>query len=322
MTKVAVLDDWQDAARPSADWSPLEAKAEVVFFRDTLHEEDALVHRLKDFDILLTMRERTRFPASVIARLPKLRMFNITGARNPSVDVPALLAQGVTVCRTESGESGEATAELALCLMLSAARRVPAGDAGVRAGTFQQGIPPGVTMRGKTLGVIGLGRLGSAMAGYGKALGMEVLAWSPNMTEQRAAEKGAVYVSKSDLLKRADVVSLHLVLAPSTRGIISAPDLALMKRGAILVNTSRGPLVDELDLVTALHDGAIVAALDVYNIEPLPADSPLLRTPNTILSPHLGYCVQTNYRTFYEQSVENTLAFLAGSPIRLMPAPT
>lgn len=322
MTKVAVLDDWMNIARHSADWSPLESRAEVSFFRDTVHDEDALVGRLADFDILLTMRERTRFPASLVARLPKLRMLSITGARNNSVDVAALLARGVIVCRTESAEGGEATAELALTLILCAARRLPAGDASVRAGTFQAGIPPGVTLAGKTLGLVGLGKLGSRVAGYGKALGMTVIAWSPNLTAERAEAGGAkLAASKADLLRQADVVSLHLVSAPSTRGIIGAAELGLMKKGAILVNTSRGPLVDETALIEALNRGGIVAALDVYDEEPLPKDHPLTKTPNTILSPHLGYCVQQNFEVFYRQLVENALAFLDGAPVRLMPPP-
>lgn len=319
MTKVAVLDDWQGVAPSSADWSELKSRAEVVFFRDTLADEDALVQRLADFDILLTLRERTRFPASLTSRLPKLRMFNITGHRNLSVDIAALQARGVVVCNTGSGEPGQATAELALCLLLSAARRVPAGDASVRAGTFQAPLPPGMTLHGKTLGVIGLGRLGKMMAGYAKALGMHVLGWSPRLTEERAAEAGVEFATKQELLQRSDAISLHLVLAPPTVGIIGAAELALLKQGAIVVNTSRGPLIDQAALVAALHEGRIVAALDVYDREPLPLGHPLMGTPNTILSPHLGYCVEENYRVFYEQSVENALAFLAGAPIRLMP---
>jgi phosphoglycerate dehydrogenase-like enzyme len=205
--------------------------------------------------------------------------------------------------------------------MLSAARRVPAGDASVRAGTYQAGIPPGVTLAGKTLGLVGLGKLGSRVAGYGRALGMTVIAWSPNLTEERAAKGGAALATKADLLQAADVISLHLVSSPSTRGIIGAAELELMKPGAILVNTSRGPLIDEAALVEALNRGRLAAALDVYDEEPLPKDHPLTRTPNTILSPHLGYCVRQNFEVFYRQLVENALAFLDGAPIRLMPPP-
>lgn len=321
MTKVAVLDDWQGIAADCADWSALEAQAEVVFFRDTLFDEDALAARFADFDILLTLRERTRFPASLIARLPKLRLFNITGMRNPSVDIGALMARGVTVCRTEAGEGGEATAELALCLMLCAARQVPAGDAAVRAGRFQSGIPAGFALKGRTLGLIGLGKLGTLVSGYAKALGMKVLAWSPNLTPERADAAGVEYAGKADLLRRADIVSLHIVLAPATRGIISGADIALMKPGAILVNTSRWPLVEEAPLIDALKRGAIIGAFDVYGQEPLPLGHPLLEAPNTVLSPHLGFGVRHTFEVFYRQSVENALAFLAGAPIRLMPPP-
>lgn len=322
MIRVAVLDDWQGIARSSADWSALEARTEVVIFEDALDDEDALVERLRDFDILMTMRERTRFPASLIARLPKLRMLNITGARNPSVDAAALAARGVVISRTESGENGEATSELTLLLMLSAARRLPAGDAAMRRGAFQNGIPMGRTLRGKTLGLIGLGRLGNTVAGYAQALGMRVIAWSPNLTIERAEAAGVGIAGKDELLAEADFVSLHLVLAPSTRGILGARELGLMKPGAVLINTSRGPLVDEAALVEKLKTGALVAALDVYDREPMASDHPLLTTPNTILSPHLGYCVEQNFAVFHRQGIENVLAFLDGAPIRPLPSPT
>jgi phosphoglycerate dehydrogenase-like enzyme len=321
MIRVAVLDDWQGVARSSADWSALEARAEVVIFEDALDDEDALVERLRDFNVLMTMRERTRFPASLIARLPKLEMLNITGARNPSVDAAALAARGIVISRTESGENGEATSELTLLLMLSAARRLPAGDAAMRRGEFQSGIPIGRTLRGKTLGLIGLGRLGSTVAGYAQALGMRVIAWSPNLTPERAEAAGVGFAAKDQLLAEADYVSLHLVLAPSTRGIIGARELALMKPGAVLVNTSRGPLVDEAALVETLKTGTLIAALDVYDREPMAPGHPLLTTPNTILSPHLGYCVEQNFAVFHRQGIENVLAFLDGAPIRPLPIP-
>ncbi|QKK20473.1 D-2-hydroxyacid dehydrogenase family protein [Rhizobium indicum] len=312
MTKIAVIDDWQGIARKSADWGPLSIRADVTFFEDALAGEDAVARRLRDFDIVMTMRERTPFPASLIAKLPNLRMLSITGARNRSVDMEALKGRGVAVSFTQAGEDGEATAELALCLMLSAARRVPAGDAKIRAGGFQQGIAPGFTLRGKTLGLIGLGRLGTLVASYAKALGMTIIAWSPNLTAERAAAAGVEFAEKDDLLKRADVISIHMVLAPETDGIIGARDFALMKTGAVIVNTSRGPLIDEAALLAALAQGKIVAALDVYSQEPLPEDHPLRTSPNTVLSPHLGYCVRENFKVFYEQSIDNVMAFLDG----------
>lgn len=318
MTRIAVLDDWQGVARGSADWSRLEARAELVFFENALAGEDAAAAALAGFDIVLTMRERTPFPASLIARLPRLRMIGITGKSNPSLDLHACAARGITVCHTEpSGRSASSTAELALGLLIAAARGIPAGDASMRAGVFQHGVPVGITLAGKTLGLIGLGRLGSLMARYGLALGMEVLAWSPNLTPEKAAAGGAVYAEKGELLTRADAVSLHLVLSDRSRGILGAGDLARMKPGAILINTSRGPLVDEAALIAAVTGGHIVAALDVFDQEPLPADHPLRSAPNTILTPHIGYGVAETWAEFYPQSVENALAFLDGAPIRV-----
>ncbi|WP_270933358.1 NAD(P)-dependent oxidoreductase [Falsiroseomonas oryzae] len=318
--RVAVIDDWQRVARASADWTALEARAEVLFLHDAFADEDAAAAALASFDIVMSMRERTPFPASLIARLPRLRMLSVTGARNRSVDVAALAARGIVVTRTEAGEDGSATAELALALMLAAARHVAAGDAAIRAGGFQAGILPGFTLRGRTLGLIGLGRLGTMMAGYGRALGMTLLAWSPNLTAARADAAGATLVPKDALLSASDVVSLHMVLAPGTVGLLGARELGLMRPGAILVNTSRGALVEETALLAALAAGRIVAALDVYDREPLPADHPLRRLPGTVLTPHLGYCVQENYAVFHRQAIENVLAFLDGAPIRPLAA--
>jgi phosphoglycerate dehydrogenase-like enzyme len=318
--KIAVTDDWQGIARSSADWTALEARAEVTFFRAAFADEDAAADGLAPFDIIMSMRERTPFPESLIARLPRLRMLSVTGSRNRSVDRAALAARGIVVTRTDAGEDGSATAELALALMLAAARRVAAGDAAIRAGAFQEAIPAGMTLRGRTLGLIGLGRLGARMAGYGQALGMRLLAWSPNLTPDRAAAGGATWATKDELLGAADVVSLHMVLAPGTIGLIGARELGLMRPGAILVNTSRGPLVEEGALLAALAARRIVAALDVYDREPLPADHPLRTAPNTVLTPHLGYCVQENFEVFYRQSIENVLAFLDGAPIRPLTA--
>jgi phosphoglycerate dehydrogenase-like enzyme len=319
MTRVAVLDDWQGVARSSANWSALTARAEVVFFDQAFRGDDSAAAGLAEFEIILSMRERTPFPASLISQLPRLRMLGITGSHNPSLDVAACTARGVVVCNTVSdGRGASATAELALGLLLAAARGIPTGDAAVRAGRFQTGVPVGLTLAGRTLGVIGLGRLGSLMARYGQALGMSILAWSPNLTAERAAATGAELTSKADLLTRSDAVSLHLVLSPRSRGIIGAGDIALMKPGAILVNTSRGPLVDEAALLAAVHAGRIVAALDVYDREPLPPDHPLRTAPNTVLTPHLGYGVAETWDQFYPQSVENALAFLDGKPIRVV----
>jgi phosphoglycerate dehydrogenase-like enzyme len=319
MTRVAVLDDWQGVARQSADWAPLEARAELVFFGEAFADEDAAAAALAEFDIILSMRERTPLPASLIDRLPKLRMLGITGQRNLSLDLEACQARGIVVSHTTTkGGASAATAELALGLLIAAARGIPAGDAAMRRGGFQGGVPVGIGLAGKTLGVIGLGRLGSHMARYGQALGMAVLAWSQNLTPEAAQAAGAEYASKAALLARSDAVSLHLVLSPRSRGILGRADLARMKPGAILINTSRGPLIDETALVEAVASGRIIAGLDVFDREPLPPDHPLRRAANAVLTPHIGYGVAETWAEFYPQSVENALAFLDGRPIRLL----
>jgi phosphoglycerate dehydrogenase-like enzyme len=314
--RVAVIDDWQGVARDSADWSALQARAPITIFQEAFADEDAAATALADFGIVMAMRERTAFPASLIARLPKLRMLSITGPRTRSVDRAACAARGIFVSCTGAGEDGAATAELALALMLAATRRVAMADATVRAGGFQGGVPAGFVLAGRTLGVLGLGRLGTRMAGYGAALGMPVIAWSPNLTAEHAAAAGATLVTKDALFAEAQVVSVHLVSSPPTAGLVGAHELGLMRKGAILVNTSRGPIVQEAALLAALAEGRIIAALDVYDTEPLPPAHPLRRTPNTVLTPHLGYCVEENYAVFHAQAIENVLAFLDGAPIR------
>jgi phosphoglycerate dehydrogenase-like enzyme len=322
MVKIAILDDWQGVARESADWSRLAARAELVFFADAFGSEDEAALALADFDILLTMRERTAFPETLIRRLPKLRMISVTAPSNPLLDVQACTRQGVTVCNTPPSEALYATAELALGLMIAAARAIPVADKAMRDGGFQRGVPVGITLAGKTLGVVGLGRLGARLARYALALDMRVTAWSPNLTAEKAQEAGVVLVSKSDLMSGSDVISLHMVLSRRTRGLIGADDIARMKQGAILINTSRGPLIDEAALLAAVQTGTIIAALDVYDKEPLPPDHPFRASDHTVLTPHLGYGVEETWRQFYPQSVENAEAFLAGKPIRVVNAPT
>jgi phosphoglycerate dehydrogenase-like enzyme len=321
MTRIAVLDDWQDAARSSADWSPLMARADVHFFRSPFAGEDDAARALEDFEIILATRERTPFPRSLVTRLPRLKMFGLTGARAALVDIAGMIERGIIVCYTGGGPSVQSTAELALALMLAAARRIPQGDASVRAGQFQLGTPTGFMLAGKTIGLLGLGRIGAQMAGYCNALGMRVLAWSQNLTDERALAAGASRVSKDELLAVSDVVSLHLVISDRTRGILGAAELARMKRGAILVNTSRGPLVDEAALIDAVQSGCLFAALDVYHREPLRADHPLIACTNTVLTPHLGYSVVEVYAEYYQQSVENALAYLDGKPVRVLERP-
>lgn len=317
MARVAVLDDWQGIAHSSTDWLPLQSAAEVVFFKEAFDTEDEAVERLVGFDVVLSMRERTSLPASLIQRLPRLRMLGITGKHNRSLDVDACTAKGILVCNTESGTAPLATAELALGLLLSAARAIPAADNNLRNSRFQEGLPVGVSLAGKTIGIVGLGRLGSAMARYSQALNMQVLAWSQNLTAEKAQAAGATLVSKDELLSRSDAISIHVVLSPRTRGLFAAAELAKMKPGAILVNTSRGPIVDERALVEAVTSGHIIAALDVFDREPLPPDHPLRTAQNTVMTPHLGYGVRETWAAFYGQSMENALAFIQGKPIRV-----
>jgi phosphoglycerate dehydrogenase-like enzyme len=316
--RVAVLDDWQGVAKQSADWSELERRAGVFFFEEPFSGPDQLAKALGGFDIIIAMRERTKFPRELIERLPKLRMIALTGGRTWTMDFDALNARGIVVSHTGGAPSTAATAELALGLLLSAARHIPRADASVHHRGFQRGVPAGQVLEGKTLGVIGLGKIGSKMARYGQALGMRVLAWSQNMTGEKAAAAGANLVDKATLLSESDAISLHLVLSDRTRDIIGAQDLARMKPGAILVNTSRGPLVDEAALVERLRTGKLIAALDVYAQEPLPADHPLRSLPNAVLTPHLGYCTREVYSQFYGDSIENVLAFLEGKPMRVL----
>ncbi len=321
MTKVAVLDDWQNIAKRSADWAPLLKRAEVVVFEKPFRYADELAEALADFEILIPMRERTKFPKAILDRLPKLRMIALTGGRTWTINIDECNRRGIVISNTGQGNSGAATAELALGLLLSAARNLPAADASMRDGRFQTGVRPGITLDGKTLGIIGLGKIGSKMARYGQALGMKVLAWSQNLTGELAAQAGATKVDKATLLNESDAVSLHVVLSERSQGLLGADDLALMKPGAILINSSRGPLVDESALLERLKTGKLIAALDVYDQEPLPADHPLRSFPNTVLTPHLGYGSQEVYRVFYGESIENVLAYLDGKPIRILNNP-
>jgi phosphoglycerate dehydrogenase-like enzyme len=314
VTRVAVLDDYLRRAGSLADWGSLDA--EVRFFHEPL-AGDALVSALAVFDVLVLMRERTAFPRDVLERLPALRLVVTTGMRNASLDVAYLAERGVVVSGTEG--SGTSTTEVAWALILAVAKRVVAEDRALRAGTWQTGFP--ASLAGATLGLAGLGRLGSAMAPVARAFGMEVVAWSENLTDERAAEVGVERVTKEELLRRSDVVSIHLVLSDRTRGLFGAAELAAMKPAAVLVNTSRGPIVDEAALVDALRAGVIAGAgLDVYDVEPLPAGHPLLGLDNVVLTPHLGYVTEEGFRQMYGQAVEDIRAFLDGSPIRIVKA--
>ena len=315
--RVVVLDDWQGVAQSAADWSGL-AGCEIAFLREKL-EADALCAALDGVDVVVAMRERTAFPAAVIERLAALRLLVFTGWRNAAVDVEACTRHGILVCNTGGGMSNSAgTAELALGLMLAAARGIPAADAEMRAGRFQERTRPGIELHGRTLGLVGLGRIGGQMAAYGRALGMGVLAWSQNLSDARAAEAGAARVEKAALFERSDVVSVHMVLSDRSRGIVGAAEIARMRPGAILVNTSRSPLIDGAALLAAVQAHNIVAALDVYDEEPLPAEHPLRSAPGTVLTPHLGYVTTENMAELYRQCVEDIAAWLQSSPIRIV----
>jgi len=315
MTRVALLDDYQGVALSMAEWKSLPAGTEVVEFQDHLADEKALAARLADFDIIMAMRERTPFPRSLLERLPKLKLLITAGMRNASIDMKAAAERGVVVCGTAG--LPYPTAELAWGLILSLARRIPAEDRATREGRWQTSV--GLGLNGKTLGVLGLGSLGSRAARVGRAFEMEVLAWSQNLTAERAAEVGATLVPKDELLARSDFVSIHLVLGERTRGLIGARELGLMKRSAYLVNTSRGPIVDETALIRALQDGTIAGAgLDVFDEEPLPPDHPFRRLPNTAITPHLGYVTEETYRVFYGQALEDVKAYLGGAPLRVL----
>ncbi|GAA2346586.1 D-2-hydroxyacid dehydrogenase family protein [Saccharopolyspora halophila] len=316
--RVAVLDDYQGVARSCADWDSLSAEVEV--FTEHISDADELVRRLEPFDVIAAMRERTGFPRAVLERLPELKLLVTTGMRNAAIDTEAARELGVTVCGTGSGSSGwGATVELAWGLIFALTRRIPEEDRGIREGGWQRTI--GLEIAGKTLGVAGLGRLGSHMAGVGKAFGMDVIAWSPNLTDERAAEVGVRRVSKRELFGTSDVLSIHLVLSDRSRGLVSADDLALMKPTAYLINTSRGPIVDEPALRAALHEGRLAGAgIDVYESEPLPAGDPWRNTPRTVLTPHLGYVTEGTYQAFFRETVEDIAAFRDGEPIRVLNA--
>lgn len=318
MTRIAVLDDWQKIARVCADWSALERRAEVVILTEPFADQDAAARILVNFDIVVAMRERTVFSAGLIARLPRLRMIALTGVRSGTLDFDACTAHGIAVCNTGSEHSTATTAELALALLFAAARQIPAADCSLRAGGFQDRVPLGTMLAGRKLGVVGLGKIGARVARAGHVLGMDVMAWSQNLTAERAAACDARPVDKATLFGEADAISLHLVLSERTRGVVGPTELERMKSHAILVNTSRGPLIDEKSLLDLLKRGRLIAALDVFDQEPLPVDHPLRKLPNAVLTPHLGYCTREVYEQFYGESIENVLAFLDGKPIRVV----
>jgi phosphoglycerate dehydrogenase-like enzyme len=305
--KIAVLDDYQGVALKMADWSAVTARAHVDVFSDHLDDADAVVERLLPYDIVCVMRERTPLRAELIERLPNLKLIASTGPRNASIDLQAAAARGIAVVHT--GYFGSPTVELTWALILASARHIVAEAAAVRRGGWQHTI--GDDLSGKTLGLIGLGHIGSQVAKIGLAFGMRVLAWSQNLTAEKCAAAGAALVSKEELLRQADIVSVHLVLSERTRGLIGAGELALIKRSARLVNTSRGPIVVEAALIAALKAGQIAgAAIDVYDVEPLPAEHPYRNLDNLLATPHIGYVSRGLYQRFYRDTVSNIIAWL------------
>ncbi len=306
--RIAILDDYQGAALETADWSPVASRADITVFGDHLADPAALIDRLEPFDVICVMRERTPLPREVLESLPRLRLIASTGPRNSSIDVNATAALGIEVMHT--GYFSEPTVEHTWALILAALRRVVAEANSVRAGGWQTGV--GVDLAGKTLGLLGLGNIGGRVARIGQAFGMHTIAWSQNLTAERAKELGAARVEPEELFSRSDVLSVHLILSERTRGLVGAPQLALMRPDAWLINTSRGPIVDEAALLDALRQGRLAgAAIDVFGTEPLAADHPFRSQPNLLATPHVGYVTENLYRTFYGDTARNIADWLA-----------
>jgi phosphoglycerate dehydrogenase-like enzyme len=305
--KIAILDDYQNVARTMADWSILDGRAAITVFNDHLADADAVVARLQPFEIVCVMRERTPMTRDIIERLPNLRLIASTATVNASIDLAAAAERGVQLVHTRY--SSAPTVELTWALILADARHLVVETTAVRGGGWQQSV--GEDLNGRTLGLLGLGNIGSAVARIGKAFGMNLIAWSQNLTAERAAAVDAVLVPKEKLFQQADVITIHLVLSRRTRGLVGAPELRLMKRTARLVNTSRGPIVDEAALVDVLRKGEIAgAAIDVFDQEPLPSNHPFRQLPNVLATPHIGYVSRGLYQRFYQDTVENIREWL------------
>ena len=313
---VPILDDYQNVVLQVADWSPIAKDVDITVFNAPLGGQDKVIGALADFDIVVGMRERTPFPRAVIEALPKLKLLITTGARNASFDLAAAKERNVVVCGTPS--IGNPTAGIAIGLMLEITRRIGFENARMKSGELWQ-TTVGLDLEGQTLGVIGLGKLGARVARIAKAFGMKVVAWSQNLTPEKCQEAGVEYAGKEDLLRQADFISIHVILSQRSRGLIGAGDLALMKPTAYLINTSRGPIVDESALLGALKEKRIAGAgLDVFDVEPLPLDHPFRRLDNVVLTPHLGYVSVQNYRAYFAGVVEDIRGFLDGKPVRAM----
>ena len=311
--QVAVLDDYQNVSLELADWSQIDAKTTV--FNNPIGDNDAVVAALSGFDVIVCMRERTPFPASVIERLDNLKLLITTGMRNASIDMDAAKARNITVCGTQG--KGSPTSELAWALILGLMKNIPSDDRSMREGGWQPNL--GIDVMGKTLGLLGLGKLGGEVAKVGIAFGMNVVAWSTNLTDERAAEAGARRVEKDELFATSDVLSIHLILGDRSRGLVGARELGLMKPTSFLVNTSRGPIIDQDALIDTLQNKRIAGAgIDVYDVEPLPADHPIRSLENTVLTPHMGYVTRENFTGWYAQAIENIQGFVKGEPVRVI----
>ncbi|WP_434563858.1 D-2-hydroxyacid dehydrogenase family protein [Pseudomonas sp. R1-6] len=313
--QIAVIDDWQDVARDVVDWSALESVGQVTFLHDYPADHDTLAARLQGFDVICVMRERTRFDEALLRRLSKLKLLLTGGMRNAALDLKAAAALGIQVCGTDSYK--HAAPELTWALIMALTRNlVPEANA-LRAGLWQQGL--GGDLHGKTLAILGLGSIGTRVAQFGQVFGMRVIAWSENLTAERATDAGVTYVSKQALFEQADILSIHLVLGDRTRGLVDAQALGWMKPGALLINTARGPIVDEAALIDALqHKRLAGAGLDVFAQEPLPPDHPFRTLDNVLATPHVGYVSRQNYQQFYGQMIEDLQAWAAGKPIRVL----
>src|SRR5579884_1945635 len=316
--RCAILDDYQNIALQVADWSKIKGDVELTVFNQHLGGSDKVVAALQDFEIVVAMRERTGFPRRVIDALPRLKLLITTGMRNASIDTEAAKARGVTVCGT--GAFGSPTSGIAIGLMLELTRRIGYENARLHAGApWQTTIGP--DLEGLTLGIVGLGKLGTRTAAIAKAFGMNVIAWSQNLTAQRCQEAGVGYASKDDLFRQSDFITIHVVLSQRSRGLVGAREIGLMKPSAYLINTSRGPIVDEAALIASLRDRKIAGAgLDVFDVEPLPLDHPFRSMDNVVITPHLGYVSEQNYKKYFPDIVENIRAWLDGKPVRVIAA--
>ena len=318
MLRAAILDDYQNVALTCADWSKITKDVEIKVFDKPFASQAEAIEALQGFAIVVGMRERTPFPRKVIEALPDLKLLITTGGRNNSFDVKAAAERGITVSGT--GSTGNPTAGLTFGLMLELTRHIGFENARMKAGEPWQ-VTIGKDVEGLTLGVVGLGKLGQRVANIAKAFGMKVLAWSPNLTPERAKDGGVDYASKADLFSNSDFVSIHVVLSDRSRGLVGAEDIARMKPSAYLINTARGPIVDQAALLKALQDKKIAGAgLDVFDVEPLPLDHPYRKLDNVVLTPHLGYVSEQNYRKYFPDAVEDIRGWLDGKPVRVLEA--